>query len=395
MPRLSLWKDGKKTNDYRFMDRRIHEMFTVGGTGINVHKYLGPIDQGDTGDATKPGNDPTLSRTEQNIQDLLFIENRDRKYDSDVYTMRGIYNRGDQDFDLSQFGIFLSAGTTFMVFHYNDMIEMLGRKLMAGDVLEFQHLRDDHPLDDDVPAALKRYYVVGDASYAAEGFTATWWPHLWRVKLNPLVDSQEYKDILTKIKAGESNTSIGELLSTFNAYEKINDAIIEQAEQDVPRSGYDTSTFYQKPDPNDPASGITSDSQNVTADNESVTANSGTIAPTKKIKAYLSGDGLPPNGQSISAGISFPESPLVGDYFLRLDYLPNRMFRYDGRRWVKIEDVVRTSLTHNSADNKTLRSTFTKNVDDQGELNTYVDSEGVEQTSRQSLSRAFTPKADN
>jgi len=395
MPRLSLWKDGKKTNDYRFMDRRIHEMFTVGGTGINVHKYLGPIDQGDTGDATQPSNDPALSRSEQNIQDLLFIENRDRKYDSDVYTMRGIYNRGDQDFDLSQFGIFLSAGTTFMVFHYNDMIETLGRKLIAGDVLEFQHLRDDHPLDDNVPAALKRYYVVGDASFAAEGFTPTWWPHLWRVKLNPLVDSQEYKDILTKIKAGETNTPIGELLSTFSAYEKINDAIIEQAEEDVPKSGYDTSTFFERSDRGDPVSGVTADNQNVKADTQAVTADSGAVPPTKKIKAYLSGDGLPPNGESISAGISFPESPLSGDYFLRLDYLPNRMFRYDGRRWVKVEDVVRTSLTQNSPANKTLRSTFTQNVDSQGNLNTYVDSTGTEKISRQSLSRAFTPKADN
>lgn len=378
------------------MDRRIHEMFTVGGTGINVHKYLGPIDQGNTGDATQPANDPDLSRSEQNIQDLLFIENRDRKYESDVYTMRGIYNRGDQDFDLSQFGIFLSAGTTFMVFHYNDMIETLGRKLISGDVLEFQHLRDDHPLDDDVPAALKRYYVVGDASYAAEGFTPTWWPHLWRVKLNPLVDSQEYKDILTKIRIGdESSKTIGELLSTFSAYEKINDAVIAQAEEDVPKSGYDTSTFFERPNKGDPVSGVTTDNQTVKADTQAVTADSGTIPPTKKIKAYLSGDGLPPNGESISAGISFPESPLAGDYFLRLDYLPNRMFRYDGRRWVKVEDVVRTSLTPNSADNKTLRSSFTQNVDSQGNLNTYLDSTGTEKTSRQSLSRAFTPKADN
>ena len=38
MPRLSLWKDGAHTNDYRFFDRRIKEMFTIGGTGINVHK---------------------------------------------------------------------------------------------------------------------------------------------------------------------------------------------------------------------------------------------------------------------------------------------------------------------------------------------------------------------
>ena len=45
MPRLSLWKDGKHSNDYKFFDRRASEMFTLGGTGILVHKYLGPNEQ--------------------------------------------------------------------------------------------------------------------------------------------------------------------------------------------------------------------------------------------------------------------------------------------------------------------------------------------------------------
>jgi hypothetical protein len=387
MPRLSLWKDGKKTNDYRFMDRRIHEMFTVGGTGINVHKYLGPVDQGDTGDATKPAY---TNQSEQNIQDLLFVENRDRKYDSDVYTMRGIYNRGDQDFDLSQFGIFLSAGTTFMVFHYNDMIETLGRKLMAGDVLEFMHLRDDHPLDDDVPAALKRYYVVGDASYAAEGFAPTWWPHLWRAKLNPLVDSQEYKDILTKIKAGETNTPIVDILSTYDKYLGINDAVVEQAEAEVPASGYDTSTLLIPRAAGEPA-GITADSGETVSDltDEGATADSAPVTIYAKPTGYLTSDGMAPNGANVSAGISFPDTPGEGDYFLRLDYLPNRLFRFNGSRWIKIEDAVRTSLTNNSDENKTLRATFIHNTD------TYTDITGAVHPVKQSLSKAFTPEADN
>ena len=41
MLELSLYKP-EKGNDYQFMDRQIHEMFTVGGTDIFVHKYLGP-----------------------------------------------------------------------------------------------------------------------------------------------------------------------------------------------------------------------------------------------------------------------------------------------------------------------------------------------------------------
>ena len=78
MPRISLWKDGAHTHDYRFFDRRIKEMFTIGGTGINVHKYLGVANQ--TGGDQTP--DPL------GIQDFLFLENRDRIYDQDIYRDR-------------------------------------------------------------------------------------------------------------------------------------------------------------------------------------------------------------------------------------------------------------------------------------------------------------------
>ncbi len=154
MPRLSLWKDGKHSNDYKFMDRRMSEMFTLGGTGIYVHKYLGTAEQNltkstsssqpaagttlnfsSTADITigmfvaansvpagttvvaKTANTITLSanttstilsnttvkfytnasqpsyinESAKNIQDLFFLENRDRKYDTSVYSMRGIY----------------------------------------------------------------------------------------------------------------------------------------------------------------------------------------------------------------------------------------------------------------------------------------------------------------
>lgn len=389
MSRLSLWKDGKHTNDYKFMDRRISEMFTIGGTGILVNKYLGPQQQTGSTDPTKPD---WLNQSEKNIQDLLWLENRDRKYDQDVYKMRGIYQRADQDFDLSQFGLFLQTGTIFMVFHLRDMVDTLGRKLMAGDVLELQHLKDYDALDQDVPAALKRYYVVGDASFASEGFSPTWWPHLWRVKLNPLVDSQEYKDILDKIKAGDgTDTPVGQILSTYDTYMNINEAIVQQAEIDVPKSGYDTSKLYTLPITANGAplgDAISADNTAISADNTNITADQGVASPNYKIEGYLTGDGLAPNGLATGAGVSFPQNPSEGDYFLRLDYLPNRLFRYTGRFWSKIEDNVRTNITPGE-DNKTQRGGYVNNT------NTYVDSTGTTHNERQPLSRALTPKADN
>jgi hypothetical protein len=358
MPRLSLYRP-EKGNDYKFMDRRISEMFTVGGVDIHLHKYIGPIDQTFASN-TEPGTSSTLSTGVTGIQDLLFLENRDRKYDTSVYTMRTVYRINDNDFDLTQFGLFLTGDTMFAVFHLNDMIETIGRKIMIGDVMELPNLKDFNPLDQNIPVALKRYYVVNDATRAAEGFAPTWYPHLWRVKLQPLVDSQEYKDIINNITAGDNTTSsIADVLSTYNKYIGINDAIVTRAETDVPASGYDTSTLYTVPINADGTLGVptgldASSNANVSSNSYS---SSSTVTPGAKVEGYLTSDGLPPNGTSVAAGISFPHSPVVGDYYLRLDYVPNRLFRYDGKRWTKIEDAVRTNLTP-GVQNITQRSGF-------------------------------------
>jgi hypothetical protein len=369
-------------------------MFTLGGTGILCHKYLGTF-SANVADAT--ATQPVYqNQSAQNIQDLLFLENRDRKYDPDVYVMRGIYQVQDNSFDLSQFGLFLQTGTLFMMFHINDMVQNLGRKLMNGDVLELQHLTDYNSLDNSVPVALKRYFVVSDCQFASEGFTPTWWPHLWRVKLNPLTDSQEYKDILDTILSDPNDANsapIGSYLSSLQKYQEINDAIILQAEADVPNSGYDTSILYTKSvmpadgRPADPPGTGTSDGSNVNVDTTSVSADQIALSSTAKVSAYMSGDGTAPNGQTVGNGIAFPVYPTIGDYFLRLDYLPNRLFRFDGSRWNKIEDVARTSLTPGAA--QTQLGNFINND------NTWTDASGQTRKERTSLSKALKPKADN
>jgi hypothetical protein len=369
MPRLSLWRENHG-NDYKFFDRRMSEMFTIGGTDLNVHKYLGPIDQGTSTDATQP---TYLNQSEKNIQDLLFLENRDRKYDSDVYQMRGIYRVNDNDFDLSQFGLFLTSDTLFIVLHLNDMVETLGRKIIVGDVIELPHLKDFYPLDpaDAVPAALKRYYVVQDATRAAEGFAPTWYGHLWRIKVQPLVDSQEYKDILNNITASENTDStLGDLLSTFDNYQNVTEKIIQQAEADVPESGYDTTSIWVEPVTEDGRPGHVSTvdasdsdgSPDASDSDGSPDASDASTTPSLKVSGYLTGDALPPNGYAVQTGLSFPGSSQPGSYFLRLDYLPNRLFRFDGKRWTKVEDDVRTSLTPGST-NETQRSSFVNNAE--------------------------------
>jgi hypothetical protein len=65
----------------------------------------------------------------------------------------------------------------------------------------------------------------------------------------------------------------------------------------------------------------------------------------------LFGDGIPDNGADFGSGITFPNSPNDGDYYLRTDFLPNRLFRFDGARWIKREDAVRTVMTNDDPTN--------------------------------------------
>ena len=182
MTRLSLYRP-EKGKDFKFLDRVIHEQFQVGGTDIFVHKYLGPQTGG--ADSALSGNfDATQpiyeTQSPLNIQDLLLLENRDRIYAPDIFVMRGVYRTQDVDFDLTQFGLFLNSDTLFMTFHYNDMIDTFGRKLMNGDVIEVPNLKDYNPLNEDIPKALPRYYQITDANFASEGFSQTWLPQIGR-----------------------------------------------------------------------------------------------------------------------------------------------------------------------------------------------------------------------
>jgi hypothetical protein len=531
MPRLSLYRP-EKQNDYRFFDRNISEQLTVGGTDLYIHKYLGPEDQGASIDYTQPQYDK-LEPT--NIQDLLFLENRDRKYAKDIYRLRGHYNVQNLDFDLSQFGLFLSNDVIFVTVHYNDMIDILGRKMMVGDVIELPHLLDYNPLKETFPVALKRFYQVTDANYSADGFASDWYPHLWRIKCEMLVDSQEFSDILEQptdidnylgdwdknksypagyvVSFGDKNyktlqevpvgtkpnatspdlywelditDTLKDVLGRYNENIRINDANLKEAERIVPKAGYDRSKLYvvpgygdyesngvlsnkyNQPAPptdvrswmpgNSPLSGtgqvitmrndkyryastgiripkevlaviqsnikdkdidlesmiekfvqanlsVITESPEMsptgsgsgalegtkvlsvqitgpvtgpygTADNTYATADQDPVAPgftgtepygpnTMDYRAdcdprfqyiaratprdfgystgYLSGDGTPPNGLPAGAGISFPSGPQVGDYFLRIDYFPNVLYRWSGTLWLRITENVRTT----------------------------------------------------
>lgn len=444
-------------------------MFQVGGVDVFIHKYIGP---GASVQGPSPSTPSYSAENPFQIQDLLFLENRDRKYDPDVYLLRGVYNIQDTDFNLSQFGLFLMNDTIFISFHINDTVEKLGRKLMAGDVIELPHLKDEYALND-LTFALKRFYVIEEVSRASEGFSVTWYPHLYRAKCKPLVDSQEYKQILdgiadtdrylgdweadvtyypgdivkgpdginytviaevTGIAPPDSQyyeiaDSLRDIMSTYEREMEITQAVLDQAEADAPKSGYDTSRFYTlQKDTNGQVELVTVNNTtllagtqtqavdatgnlvfdlngdpvwNETAVGQAVSASLVFIPPDHNdYNGYITQDGIPPNGAPFTAGIGYPAAPVVGQYCLRKDFLPHRLFRFNGTRWVKVEDVQRMTMSNLGASDtgagdrfegkdirQTQKTSFINN-----ETNAVIDGRTVQE--KQSLSKALRPQAD-
>ena len=67
--------------------------------------------------------------------------------------------------------------------------------------------------------------------------------------------------------------------------------------------------------------------------------------------------------------------------------MPKRLFKYNGNRWVKVQDDVRVTLSN----------TDSRNTQKTGFINNTRTSKigGEETKERQSLSKALRPKADN
>lgn len=352
MAKIRLWNQ-QRGHDYNFIDKQVREVIGMGGTGIYVHKYMGP---------------KVADGTITTIQDVVFLENRSRRYEETIYELTGHYNPENGDFDLSQFGLFLSNDTIFVEFHTNDMVDRIGRKLMAGDVLEMPHLREYFTLTESNPA-YNKYFVIEDAYRSQGGYSPTWHSHIWRVKAKAVTGGEEFEDILGKASTGvpvdadgnvgtaQPQDSLMDILSSSKTDQEITAAIVAEAECDMPYDApfYNGAHYYI----HDDANGI-------------------------PMVYWHTGDGVPPNGAALKgSGTEFPDDIANGEYFLRTDFKPfPYLFLKEGCKYIRIELDIRRCWT---AQNQLLDS-FIDNTD------TYIESKGVVKKQRQALSKVVKPK---
>ncbi len=265
-----------------------------------------------------------------NIQDKIFLENRDRDYDEYSVEVKGTYTPPDIQSFQSKFGMsgLFGGGDTYSIeVSFKDIITKLGRPLVIGDIINL-------PSETQYSPSLKpiyKYLEITNVAWSTNGYTANWKPTLQRILAEPLTASQETQDILGKLTVDVDSTGLADLDNGDNskAYQDMADidqTIKADANTAVPERGED---FAEVTKFSDDVYEWASQYPNL---------------DMKKFDRNVSVfgiDALPPNGLSYTQGDDFPLAPKNGDYH-RLTYtqinntIPARLYKYSiaKSRWI-------------------------------------------------------------
>lgn len=244
------------------------------------------------------------------IQDTLYMENRDRDYAKASLHIKAAYSPFDAVSDLSKFGFQVADIYTFTT-SYATMVSVLGRPIVVGDVLEIpSELQYDHNL-----RPVRKFLEVNDVSWSAEGFTTAWKPVLYRFQAQQLVPSQEHRDILGTADTQKYIIDDGRF---FDGVEQIQTApvtVTEANQADASIAVPETGTNIREQ-----ASGTNRFNQPGTYDGV----------------GYFVEDGLPPDGLPYDTGFKLPDvAGVVDGAYFRLEYDPKlkiaaRLYKFSG-----------------------------------------------------------------
>ncbi len=275
--------NGQHDEEYHLMDSLVEEQYLIGGVTAWLYAYQGPKGNNGSEDATKPDYDALGSKI-TDIGNYVWMETSDRSYSVDAVELPVVYQTKDASMEMQIPGLFLFE-TMEITMPYTLMVQRLGRKVMKGDVLELANLRDTHLLDEDSDA-INRFYVVHDAFKSGDGYSHTWFHHIWKLRVVPMTDSPEFRDLLGD---GSNEYDLVNSMSTRQRELDIMDLIVGQADSEVPYMHFDNEHIHE--------------------------------ARTL------------PDETNTPSGYSYPANPSNGDYFIKKT-LPE-LYEYD-EKWIEI-----------------------------------------------------------
>lgn len=264
--------------------------------------------------------------TVSNIQDKIFLENRDREYNQLPTTLKGYYELSQANTDLRKFGIEIDSNYNIKV-NFNSCVAAIGRPIVIGDIIELpsetQYTPELNPI--------KRYLEVTDVTWDSSSYTPGWLPTMLLLTAMPALASQETRDIFGDIAHNiDSSGLFNDFDKKWQDFTEVDHTIKIQAKKDVPELGSEGSHVIRE-----------------------FNENEITIAANKGINISKFGldstglyieDAIPQNNASYTEGPTFPLSPTNGEYH-RLTYeglakdVPARLYRYSEKtsRWIYLE----------------------------------------------------------
>jgi hypothetical protein len=250
-----------------------------------------------------------------NVEDMIFLENRDRDYADVSIQIKASYDLIDVETELTKFGIDLPQQYVFTV-SYAAMVDAIGRPVVIGDILELpSELQYDQNLN-----AVRKWLEVTDCGWSQEGYTPGWLPILYRITAVPAIASQENMSLFKSDKGYTTLTDAQFMIddSPLNLLpQESAEAILKAAEDEVPETGTDVSGLQ---------SGMDMFGKRGSYDGQDLYAE----------------DGLPPNDAPYTEASAFPPMPSDGVYH-RLTYpntnVPTKLYQWNAvkNRWIYLE----------------------------------------------------------
>ena len=304
---------GNKPKGSRFMSDLIRDHIEMSGVYINIYRYKGTFAQDSdelnvrvndkesnpsSRELSNRGQEPVDLSTFLGIQDPILNENRDREYDFDeIPVLKGAYSVSQNELEYARFGMALQNDVLTIEFHTETMERECGRRLIPGDVIECPHLREVG-IDGRVA---NKWYEVDSIVKSPMGYDPYYMHHVHAVVVKPLRHQQEFLDIFER--RDEYGKTLAEQASMRDQQMAQTEAIQEKAGEHAYTTWHDTTMMWFCPD-----------------------------HPSQKPYRWTD-DAKPPNGEPVAQGTYFPATPVEGDWFVRTDFAPNKLYRFQDGKW--------------------------------------------------------------
>lgn len=272
-----------------------------------------------------------------NIQDRIFMENRDRDYKKTPDKIKGIYTPIDVIGNQTTFGWFQQDDKYVIEFSFTKTIQVLGRPFIVGDIIEIPSEIRYRP---DLSASLK-YLEIENVDWSATSYTPSWVPTLLKVIAVPAIASQETQDLFGPIVPNLDDTGLSNIddgtNKVYQDYSAISQTIKADANTMVPEGGSDFAD-------------VAKFSDELLAYSKQHGFN---VQKFDRKPGVHGQDAMPPNGLPYTQGEEWPKSPKNGDYH-RLTYdsvqknIPPRLFRWSSKKnqWIYLETDARYVMRH-------------------------------------------------